>query len=123
VPAMALDVDGTGEIAAVVGAEATRVEVDAVEQFLADHRGAAEEMVEDGNPVPVEIDAGVGRGRSAHQERAAEEGRARQPGQILYRADGIVERAGDVLQLLALQRPPGGRLARLLADDGGAQLA
>ena len=104
------DVDRARQVAPVVGAVPSRVEVDPVEELLVDDRGSAQEMVEDGEALPVEIDAGVGRRRPAHQERAAQERRAVQPRQILDDAKRIVERAGYVDQLLVTQRVPRRRI-------------
>ena len=117
------DVDRAGQVAAVGGAVAARIEVDAVEQLLVDHRGEAEEVEEDRDAVAVEVDAGVRRRRAAHEQRPADERRAGEAGQVLHRADRVVHRAGHVDQLVVGQRAAGRRVLRLLARHRRLQLA
>ncbi len=112
------DVDGPGQVAPVHGAIAARIEVDAIEQLLVDDGGAAEEVVELRNPVSVEIGARILRRAPADEERSAEERRPRQAGQVLHRADGIVEAAGNVHQLVVRERAPRGGVVRFLPRNG-----
>ena len=102
------DVDRAGQVPAVIGAVAAGIEIDAVEQLLVDDRGTAEEVVQDGDPLPVQVDARVGGRRAANEELSTQEGSAVHPGQVLHHADGIVERARHVDQLVVLERAAGG---------------
>ena len=124
------DVNRTGQVAPVVRAISAWVEVDAIEELLVDDRGAAEEMVEDGDSLPVEVDAGVRRRCPAHQQRAAQIRGAIHARKVLHDANGVVERPRHVDQLLVTERAAGRRVLgarpfhqrRVVADLGATQV-
>src|SRR5256885_4029337 len=117
------DVERGGEVSAVVGAVPAWIEVDAVDELLVDDRGPAEEVVEDRDPVAVEIGPRVLRRGPPNQEQPGPERRAREAGQGLHGPDRVVERAGNVHELLVLEGPDGGVLLRSLPLHHGGELA
>ncbi len=85
--------------AAVLHAEVAGVELDVADEPRRQHRGPAEEVIEDGDLVALDVDPGVAGRRAADDEEAEAERRARDAGQALQHAQRIAERAGHAREL------------------------
>ena len=65
--------DDGRELVAVEDARAAGEEIDALHRRVLEHGGPVEQVVEDGDALPVEEGAGIGGPRAAHHQLAARE--------------------------------------------------
>ena len=123
VSAPAGHLDRAAQLPAEVHAGAAGIEIEPVDHLLAEHGRSLEQVVEDGDALPVDVGAGVLRLRAAHDQLATGERDARQAGQVLDHADGILLRPRHVAQLLLHDGAAGGASAVALARHGGGEVA